>query len=149
MSHRLRPRHHRYEHAASFESTSHRGGGRGRPRPLASACRDLVAWYDELIAGKRPAIARLDGVITTLQALPSVGGRIGRDIDLIVVGGVHHTHDEIIGAVERLRTLANHQPTSPTTESPQSTARRRLPRGRTPSQAPLPGFGLTGQGGPE
>lgn len=112
-----------------------------------SACRELVAWYDELIAGKRPPIARLDGVITTLQALPSVGGRIGRDIDLIVAGGAHHTHDEIIGAVERLRTLANHQPTSPTTESPQSTARRRLPRGRTPSQAPLPGFGLTGQGG--
>lgn len=117
--------------------------------PLASACRDLVAWYDELIAGKRPPIARLDRVITTLRALPNGGGRIGRDIDLIVAGGAHHTHDEIIGAVERLRTLANHQPTSTTTEPPRSTPRRRLTRGPKPTQAPLPGFGLTGQGGLE
>ena len=35
---------------------------------------------------------------------------MGRHIDLIVNGCAHHTHDEIIGAVERLRTLAKHQP---------------------------------------
>lgn len=116
--------------------------------PLASACRDLVGWYDELIGGDKPPIARLDRVITTLQALPSVGGRIGRDIDLIIAGGVHHTHDEIIGAVERLRALANHQPTSPTPVARKPAQRRRPKRRkRSPDQPPLPGLGLTGQGG--
>ena len=117
--------------------------------PLSSACRDLVAWYDDLIAGTRPPIARLDQVITTLQALPTVGGRIGRDIDLIVNGGARHTHDQIIGAVERLRALANHQPTPPAPVPGKPPAPRRRPkrRGRSPNQPPLPGLGLTGEGG--
>lgn len=116
--------------------------------PLSTACRELVAWYDELLAGTRPPIARLDKVITTLQALPTIGGRIGRDIDLIVNGGAHHTHDEIIGAVERLRTLANHQPTDPCSAPQQPTrqARRSNRQTQPPPQAPLPGLGLTGEG---
>lgn len=117
--------------------------------PLASACRDLVGWYDELIGGDKPDITCLDRVITTLQALPPVGGRIGRDIDLIIAGGVHHTHDEIIGAVERLRALANHQPPSPTAKARKPTAQRRRSKrhGRSPDQPPLPGLELTGLGG--
>jgi hypothetical protein len=116
--------------------------------PLSTACRDLVAWYDDLIAGTHPPIARLDKVITTLQALPAVGGRIGRDIDLIVNGGDHHTHDEIIGAVERLRTLANHQPSDPGSDAQRPT-RRSKRRTQPPTQAPLPGLGLTGGGSPQ
>ena len=117
--------------------------------PLSAACRDLVAWYDELIAGERPPIARLDQVITTLQALPTVGGRIGRDIDLIVNGGAHHTHDEIIGAVERLRTLANHQPDEAASshQQPPRQTQRSKRRNRPTTQAPLPGLGLAGEGG--
>lgn len=116
--------------------------------PLRTACRELVAWYDELLAGTRPPIARLDKVITTLQQLPTIGGRIGRDIDLIVNGGARHTHDEIIGAVERLRTLASHQPTDPRSDPQQPTRQTRRSKRRTqqPAQAPLPGLGLTGGG---
>ena len=117
--------------------------------PLSAACRDLVAWYDELIAGARPPIARLDQVITTLQALPTLGGRIGRDIDLIVNGGAHHTHDEIIGAVERLRTLANHQAdeTASSNQKPPRQTQRSKRRTRPAGQAPLPGLGLAGERG--
>ncbi len=114
--------------------------------PLSAACRYLVGWYDQLLAGKRPPIKRLDDAITTLQALPAVGGQIGRDIELIVAGGARSTHDEIIGAVERLRTLANHSNgAAPQPAAPASKTRSKKRRIR-PTQASLPGMGLAGAG---
>ena len=114
--------------------------------PLSAACRDLVGWYDQLLAGDRPPIKRLDDAIITLQALPAVGGQIGRDIELIVAGGARSTHDEIIGAVERLRTLANHSNVAaPQRAAPAGKTRSKKRRVR-PTQASLPGMGLAGAG---
>lgn len=113
--------------------------------PLSAACRQLVDWYDQLLAGSKPTIDQLDQVVATLQALPPVGGRVGRDIDLIVAGGIADHHDEVINAVERLRTLANHQPpptAPPKTRTPQAARRppRRRSKRRHPGQVALPGL---------
>ncbi len=114
--------------------------------PLSAACRDLVDWYDELIAGDQPPIGRLDCAITTLQALPAVGGQIGRDIDLIIAGGADSTHDDIIGAVERLRRLANHLAVPPSVAPAPTAPPRRTTRRQAAGQRQLPGIGLTGEG---
>jgi hypothetical protein len=113
-------------------------------RPLSAACRDLVGWYDLLIAGAKPPIQDLDRALATLQLLPRVGGRLGRDIDLIIAGGASSSHEEVIGAVERLRTIANHSPApasrSRSTEPPRRGRRRRPAKRPGPAQAPLPGL---------
>ncbi|MCP3858304.1 MAG: hypothetical protein GY704_01495 [Phycisphaeraceae bacterium] len=114
--------------------------------PLSAACRDLVDWYDELIAGDQPPIGRLDQAVTTLQSLPAVGGQIGRDVDLIIAGGAHSTHDDIIGAVERLRGLANHLAVHPSVAPAPTASPRRTTRRHAPGQRQLPGIGLTGEG---
>ena len=116
--------------------------------PLAAACSELVAWYDEHLAGNHPAIADLDRIVTTLQALPPVPGRIGRDIQVIVTGGRGSTRHEIIGAVERLRTLASHN-LGPAL-APPAPKRTRRRRDRRPTsdgpvaQASLPGLDEAG-----
>jgi len=109
--------------------------------PLAAACRELVGWYDQLIAGEHPPIHDLDRAITALQLLPRVGGRIGRDIDIIVAGGARSSYDEIIGAVERLRTIASHSP-SPDIRGahPRKRTRQRRPAKTPNGQTPLPGL---------
>ena len=113
--------------------------------PLAAAWRELVAWHDDHLAGNHPAIADLDRIVTTLQVLPPVPGRIGRDIELIVTGGRGSTRNEIVGAVERLRTLGNHTPAPTTTPTPtKRQARRSRAAGRPDAQASLPGFDAAG-----
>ncbi len=102
--------------------------------PLAAACQELISWYDRLIAGHQPPIKELDRIVTTLQLLPPTPGRVGRDIQLIVEGGKRYTRDQVIGALERLRSVADHTP-APTpdnasrTSSPsQAVERPRRPR---------------------
>ena len=113
--------------------------------PLSAACRVLVGWYDQFLAGDHPRIEELDRIITTFQALPPVPGRIGRDIRLIVTGGRNSTRGEIIGAVERRRTVSNHSPAPADTAIAGDTPRRKLRSRRRISggaghQDPLPGF---------
>ena len=113
--------------------------------PLSAACRQLVDWYDQLLAGGKPPIDRLDRVVAALRALPPVGGRVGRDIDLIVAGDITASHDDVINAVERLRTLANHHPppaAPPQKRTPQTDRRppRRRSKRRHPGQVALPGL---------
>jgi len=81
-------------------------------------------------------LSRVGPVITTLQELPAVGGRIGRNIDVFVNGGAHHTHDEIIGAVGTIhlhghpdRPCAGHRRRAP---HPQTLARPQHRRSAQP-----------------
>ena len=92
--------------------------------PISDACRDLVHWYDEQLRGKHPTVDELQPIVTRLQDLPAMPGRLGRDIDLIVAGGEAGSRQEIVGAIERLRHVANCN-------------------AAPPGQDPLPGFDST------
>lgn len=104
--------------------------------PLTAACRELTDWYDRLTAGEQPPIGDLDRVVTTLQVLPPVPGRVGRDIQIIIDGGHNATRDQIIGAVERLRSVGGHKsaprPATPAADHPPR-RRPRLRRKRRPT----------------
>jgi len=82
---------------------------------IGEACRRLIDWYDRQRAGDSPPITDLDPVMAQLQDLPDVPGELGQDINLVASGGVAHSPDEVIGAIERLRLVANHnqRPTGP------------------------------------
>ncbi len=53
---------------------------------------------------RRPIVARL-------QDLPAMPSRLGRDIDLVVSGGGTNSRNDIVGAIERLRHVANYNNT--------------------------------------
>ena len=113
--------------------------------PVTSACRDLVAWYDHQLAGNQPTAADLQRVVARLQDLPAMPGRIGRDIDLVISGDSTCSPGEVVGAVERLRHVANHSPPpvkpGPATLPRRGRRRRRdKNRSRRSGQIPLPGF---------
>jgi len=92
--------------------------------PISDACRELVNWYDEQLRGKHPTVDDLQPIVARLQDLPAMPGRLGRDIDLVVCGGVTNSRNDIVGAIERLRHVANYNTTPP-------------------DQTPLPGFEST------
>ncbi len=112
--------------------------------PISSVCRDLVSWYDRQLAGAQPKVAELESIVTAMKALPVLPGRLGRDIDLVIAGGNNRSPGETVGAIERLRLIANHHPAR--TPSPQTTEprdRERRTRRRRPNkhdQETLPGF---------
>ena len=123
------------------------------PRPcvidlqtLSIRCRELIDWYDQHLAGHQPSITNLNSIVTNLKLLPPIGGKIGHDIALVTDGGPTRTRDDIVGAIERLRTVASLNPDQVEPEDRRWTARRR-PRRRTasevhPNQPALPGLDL-------
>ncbi len=112
--------------------------------PISSACRDLVAWYDRQLAGEQPKVTELENIVTAMKALPALPGRLGRDIDLVITGGDASSPGETVGAIERLRLVASHNPPPPTpAPRPKPRDRERRTRRQRPArheQEPLPGF---------
>lgn len=111
--------------------------------PISSACRDLVAWYDRQLAGERPKVTELERIVMALKALPAIPGRLGRDIDLVIAGGDRTSPGDIVGAIERLRLIASHNPAPTPRQTPKPRDRERRTRPRRPDkhkQDPLPGL---------
>lgn len=112
--------------------------------PISSACRDLVAWYDRQLAGEQPKVTELERIVAAMKALPVLPGRLGRDIDLVITGGDSSSPGDTVGAIERLRFVASHNPPpppSPPTPKPRGRERRtRRQRPARHEQEPLPGF---------
>lgn len=109
---------------------------------ISNACRDLVAWYDKQLAGEQPKVTELERIVTALEALPAIPGRLGRDIDLVTAGGA--SPGDTVGAIERLRLIASHNPAPPPRQTPRPRERERRTRPRrrdNHKQDPLPGLG--------
>ncbi len=73
---------------------------------LRSAAAPVVAWYEQLLAGRPMPIADLDKALVALRALPPVGGRLGRALALVATGGREATTDDTVAALELLRCSA-------------------------------------------
>ncbi len=109
--------------------------------PISAACRGLVSWYDRHLEGDEPPVAELDVVVNDLRALPSLPGRIGQDIDTVLSRRPDRRAGDVVGAVERLRLVANHQPAPPQPRiQPHKGRRRRREAARRTSQLQLPGI---------
>ena len=93
--------------------------------PISDACSDLVNCYDDQLRGAHPTVDDLQPIVARLQDLSPMPGRLGRDIDLVVSRGDTNLRNDIVGAIERLRHVANYNNTPP-------------------GQTPLPGFESTG-----
>lgn len=121
--------------------------------PISSACRDLVAWYDSQLAGERPKVTDLERIVEAMKALPVLPGRLGRDIDLVIAGGDGRSPGDTVGAIERLRLIAGHNPpppSSPPTPKPRDHERRtRRQRRNDRTQEPLPGFAVPSKEAPQ
>ena len=92
-------------------------------------------------------MTELDVVVGHLRDLPPIPGRIGQDIDTVLSRRADRQAGDVVGAVERLRLVANHQPAPPELRS-QPRKGRRQPREQKRSapegQMRLPGTGPTG-----
>lgn len=99
---------------------------------LSSACRPVVAWYDDLRSGASPDIDALDRAIAGLRSLPEVGGRLGRAIRLVTAGGARDL-DDTLAAIELLRHAALARVSIPSQPTRPTSRRRRY-------DVPLPGF---------
>ena len=109
---------------------------------VVAPVRQLLAFYDGLLAGEQPDIDLLDEAVIKLKALPNIPGRLGRDIALIADGGRGASRNDIVGSLERLRQVAAMEPPPPPPrQRPHSTsARRSKPKSHDQSQATLPGM---------
>lgn len=121
--------------------------------PISSACRDLLAWYDRQLAGEQPEVTELERIVAAMKALPVLPGRLGRDIDLVITGGDSGSPGETVGAIERLRLVASHNPPIPSSPpTPKRRDRERRTRRQRPArheQEPLPGFGAPSKEAPQ
>ncbi len=117
LSHRQGGSGHRFFMQSNSDSTADTGSVIDLA-PITAACRDLVAWYDRSLVGDKPNDTELERVMAAMRKLPVIPGRVGRDIDLLVSGGDSRSPGETVGAIERLRMIANHKPQHP---SPAST----------------------------
>ncbi len=110
--------------------------------PITAACRGLVSWYDRHLSGQEPPMTELDVVVGDLRDLPPIPGRIGQDIDTILSRRTNREAGDVVGAVERLRLVANHQPAPPEPRNQPRKGRRihREPKRSTSNgQLQLPG----------
>jgi len=115
---------------------------------ISDACRELVGWHDRQLAGERPTVNDLDPVMAQLQQLPTIPGRLGEDIDLVVAGGVSRSPGDVVGAIERLRLMANHNPDPPDPTADHEDRRGPVHSASEPTgQARLPGFEESERGG--
>ncbi|MEZ5229753.1 MAG: hypothetical protein R2710_24775 [Acidimicrobiales bacterium] len=121
--------------------------------PISSACRDLVAWYDRQLAGEQPKVTELERIVAAMKALPVLPGRLGRDIDLVITGGDSSSPGDTVGAIERLRLVASHNPpprsSPPTPKSRDRERRTRRQRSARHRQEPLPGFDAPSKEAPQ
>lgn len=102
---------------------------------VGRACAAVVTWYDDLIAGRDPSIARLDQGLVQLAALPPVGGRLGRAIGVVSHGGAPDSN-ATLAALELLRQAATCAASEPAPVPP-----RRPTRRPARIDVPLPGLG--------
>ena len=72
-------------------------------------------------------MTELDVVVSDLRDLPPIPGRIGQDIDTVLSRRADRRAGDVVGAVERLRLVASHQPAPPDLRS-QPRKGRRHPR---------------------
>ena len=106
--------------------------------PITAACRGLVSWYDRHLNGQEPPMTELDVVVGNLRDLPPIPGRVGQDIDTVLSRRADRQAGDVVGAVERLRLVASHQPAPPDLPAkPRKGRRRPLEQKRSTSQGQL------------
>ena len=106
---------------------------------LRAAVAPVRDCYEAFLAGHPLDLPRLDRALAGLRALPPVGGRLGRALAVVAVGGHDATTEETVAALDLLRASAGLRCPPPRPVAPASQPRRRR-RNRTCSQAALPGI---------
>lgn len=110
---------------------------------IAEPARQLVAIYDGIMRGDRPAPGRLDKILEQLRDLPRPPGQLGADLDLLASGGDDCERDRVVAAIERLRRVSSLNARAPQAVAPD---RRRSRRSQAPptGQLELPGISNEG-----
>lgn len=104
---------------------------------LRIAAAPVVAWYEQLLAGRPMPVADLDVALVGIRALPPISGRLGKALALVATGGREATSDETVAAFELLRCSAGLR------SKPAATTGTRRRRKRDWTQPPLPGIEAT------
>jgi hypothetical protein len=107
---------------------------------VVAPVRQLLSFYDGLLAGEQPDIELLDEAVIKLKALPTIPGRLGRDIALIADGGRGASRNDIVGSLERLRQVPAMNPPGPAAQPRSTSTRKSKPKSHDQSQATLPGM---------
>jgi len=107
---------------------------------LRAAAGPVIAWYEQLLAGRAMPVAELDRALVPIRALPPIGGRLGKALALVASGGREATTEETVAALELLRCSAGlrHAPAPAAPAGPPTTTSRRRRR-REWTQLRLPG----------
>ena len=108
---------------------------------LRRACRPIIRCYERFLSEGDHKVHDLDDALTSLRALPRIGGRLGHAVALLVSGGAGAPSDETLAALELLRTTSG-------LRVAEAQARSDAPRSSTDSQGapprwsqpPLPGL---------
>jgi hypothetical protein len=107
---------------------------------LKRAAAPVVAWYERFVGGRPMPVGELERALVGVQALPPVGGRIGRALATVANAGRSGTTEDTVAAFELLRRTAGlrHLPATP---APGTARDKRRGRPKPWSQPPLPGMG--------
>ncbi len=108
---------------------------------LRRACRPIIRCYERFLSEGHLKVHDLDEALTSLRALPRVGGRLGHAVALLVAGGAGAPSEETLAALELLRTTSGLR----LAEAQATSAPRRPSTGTEAapvrwSQPPLPGL---------
>ncbi len=110
---------------------------------ISQQARKVVAIYDDIAAGSRPAPGALDEALRNLDAGPRPPGQLGADIAMLASGAEGASRQRALAAIERLRRVGRVSPTPPTARRWRPRARQRRNRRRAETrQLQLPGFDL-------
>ena len=113
---------------------------------LRAAAGPVIAWYEQLLAGRPMPVAELDEALVGIRALPPISGRLGKALALVASGGREATTEETVAALELLRHSAGlrHVPLPVPSPAPGTTPPPRPAKGnrrrRDWTQPPLPGI---------
>lgn len=131
---------------AQTQKNDHTGADPVDLGALRAAAGPVIAWYEQLLAGRPMPVAELDQALVGIRALPPISGRLGKALALVASGGREATTEETVAALELLRHSAGlrhvrlPEPSSApgTTPPPRPAKGERRRRGWT--QPPLPGI---------
>ncbi len=77
---------------------------------LRRACDPLIRCYERFLTQGRLEVHELDAALVPLRDLPQLGGRLGRAVALLVVGGAGEPTEATLAALELLRTISGLRP---------------------------------------
>ena len=110
---------------------------------ISQQARRVVAIYDDIAAGGRPAPGALDEALHELDGGPRPPGRLRIDIALLASGAQGASRQSALAAIERLRRVGNVKSMPPTPRRWRPRARQRRDRRHADTrQLQLPGIDL-------